>query len=98
MEDKVYTQDELRAENIITMDYTLNVKPGAFVAVLDMKAEAQKCLRVFFTFADGRKVMATTHWWQRYLGMYETPVGAHLLLRYKENSKKEVYLNAVEKL
>jgi hypothetical protein len=53
---------------------------------------------VFFTFADGRKVMATTHWWQRYLGMYETPVGTHLLLRYKENSKKEVYLNAVEKL
>jgi hypothetical protein len=30
--------------------------------------------------------------------MYETPVGTHLLLRYKENSKKEVYLNAVEKL
>jgi hypothetical protein len=30
--------------------------------------------------------------------MYETPVGTHLLLRYKENLKKEVYLNAVEKL
>jgi hypothetical protein len=58
MEDKVYTQDELRAENIITIDYTLNLKPGNFVAVLDMKAEAQKCLRVFFTFADGRKVTA----------------------------------------
>jgi hypothetical protein len=41
MEDKVYTQDELRAENIITIDYTLNLKPGNFVAVLDMKAEAQ---------------------------------------------------------
>jgi hypothetical protein len=98
MEDKVYTQDELRAENIITMDYTLNLDPGEFVAVLDLKEEAQKCLRVFFTFEDGCKVMATTHWWQRYLGMYETPVGTHLLLRYKENLKKAVCLNAVEKL
>lgn len=65
MEDKVYTQSELKAQNIITTDYVLNLEPGKFIAVLDMKAEARNCLRVFFTFEDSRKVMATTQWWQR---------------------------------
>lgn len=52
--------------SIITTDYVLNLEPGKFIAVLDMKAEARNCLRVFFTFEDSRKVMATTQWWQRY--------------------------------
>ena len=56
MEDKVYTQNELKAQNIITTDYVLNLEPGKFIAVLDMKAEARNCLRVFFTFEDSRKV------------------------------------------
>lgn len=94
----------LRAENkeqdffIITTDYVLNLEPGKFIAVLDMKAEARNCLRVFFTFEDSRKVMATTQWWQRYLGFYEIPVGTHLLLHYRENSRKEVYLDEVERI
>lgn len=58
MEDKVYTQDGLRDENILTLDYRLNLEVGRFVAVLDLKAEARNCLRVFFTFEDGRKVLA----------------------------------------
>ena len=28
MENKVYTQNELKARNIITMDYELNLEPG----------------------------------------------------------------------
>lgn len=70
MENKVYTQNELKAQNIITMDYALNLEPGEFVAVLDLKAQASNCLRVFFTFEDGRKIMAAAQWWQRYLGFY----------------------------
>lgn len=54
MENKVYTQSELKAQNIITTDYVPNLEPGEFIAVLDMKAEARNCLRVFFTFEDGR--------------------------------------------
>lgn len=42
MEDKVYTQEALRDENILTMDYRLNLEVGRFVAVLDLKAEARK--------------------------------------------------------
>lgn len=98
MENKVYTQNELKAQNIITMDYALNLEPGEFVAVLDLKAQASNCLRVFFTFEDGRKIMAVAQWWQRYLGFYEISVGTRLLLHYRENSKKEVYLDEVERI
>lgn len=93
-----YLTDTLMVIHIITTDYVLNLEPGKFIAVLDMKAEARNCLRVFFTFEDSRKVMATTQWWQRYLGFYEIPVGTHLLLHYRENSRKEVYLDEVERI
>ena len=98
MENKVYTQSELKAQNILTMDYVLNLEPGDFIGVLDLKAQARNCLRVFFSFEDGRKIIATPQWWQKYLGFYEIPIGAHLLLHYKENARKEVYLDAVEQI
>ena len=46
MENKVYTQNELKAQNILTMDYVLNLEPGDFIEVLDLKAQARNCLRV----------------------------------------------------
>lgn len=46
MENKVYTQNELKAQNIITMDYALNLEPGEFVAVLNLKAQAQLSARL----------------------------------------------------
>lgn len=98
MENKVYTQEDLRMENILTMDYVLNLEPGDFVAVLDLKAKARNCLRVFFTFDDGRKIMATVQWWQKYLGLYEMPIGTKLLLHYCEFSRGEVYLKSLERL
>ena len=98
MENKVYTQNELKARNIITMDYEFNLEPGEYLAVLDLKAQARNCLRVFFTFDDGRKIMATVQWWQKYLGLYEIPVGTRLQLHYKKNAREEVYLDAVEQI
>lgn len=98
MENKVYTQNELKDRNIITMDYELNLEPGEYLAVLDLKAQARNCLRVFFTFDDGRKIMAAVQWWQKYLGLYEIPVGTRLRLIYKKNTRDEVYLDAVEQI
>ena len=98
MENKVYTQNELKARNIITMDYELNLEQGEYLAVLDLKAQARNCLRVFFTFDDGRKMLAAVQWWQKYLGLYEIPVGTRLRLIYKKNTRDEVYLDAVEQI
>jgi hypothetical protein len=58
-----------------------------------------KCFaQQLFTFEAGRKIMAAAQWWQRYLGFYEIPVGTRLLLHYRENSRKEVYLDEVERI
>lgn len=101
MENKVYTQDELRRENILTDEYTLNLEPGEFIARLDLKAETPRrnnCLRLFFTFEDGRKVMSTAHWWQRYLGFMETPADTRMRLTYGKTAHGEVYLTSAEVL
>ena len=98
MKDDVYTQNDLRRYNILTMDYVLNLEPGDFLAVLDLKAEARNCLRAFFTFDDGRRIMSTAHWRQRYLGLYEIPCKSRVKLHYDANCHGEVYLTAVERL
>lgn len=101
MENKVYTQDELRRKSIMTDEYALNLEPGEFIARLDLKADAPRrggCLRLFFTFEDGRRVMATAHWWKRYLGFMEIPAGARLRLVYTETARGEVYLTEAEAL
>ncbi|MBE7005943.1 MAG: hypothetical protein E7424_02195 [Ruminococcaceae bacterium] len=98
MKNDVYTQSDLRRFNILTTDYVLNLEPGDFFAVLDLKAEARRCLRAFFTFNDGRRIMSTVHWWQCYLGIYDIPSGSRVKLHYDKNSHGEVYLTAVERL
>ena len=98
MKNDVYTQSDLRRYNIFTMHYVLNLEPGDFLAVLDLKAEARRCLRAFFTFEDGRQIMSPVYWWQCYLGLYEIPSGSRVKLHYDENSHGEVYLTAVERL
>ena len=94
--NKVYTQEELRLAGIYTGDYQLNLNPGTYYGILDLKAEASRsnCLRLFFTMADGSKVFATAHWWQKYLGFYEIPVGTMMALRYEANSRGDVFLTA----
>ena len=83
MQDTVYTRDQMRELRIMTQEYEFNVEEGFFSARLDLKAEGQSgTLRVFFTFDDGRKIVAPVYWWKRYLGFYEIPVGSRLLLTY----------------
>ncbi len=92
IEDKVYTQEELQAHNILTDGYRFLLQPGVYFARLDLKAKSKSCLRVFFTLDDGRKILATTQWFQRYLGFYEIPVGTRLRLVYEKKTGDGVYL------
>ena len=66
--------------------------------VLDLKTEAPRCLRAFFTFEDGRRIMAAAQWWQSYLGLYQIPSGSKVKLHYDANKRGEVYLTAVERI
>lgn len=88
MQDTVYTRNQMRELCIMTQDYELNVEEGSFSARLDLKAEGHSgTLRVFFSFDDGRKIVAPVYWWKRYLGFYEIPVGSRLLLTYTRCSQ-----------
>ena len=43
-----------------TSDYHFITEPGTFTAYLDLKVWGKRCLECFFTFADGRKIIACT--------------------------------------
>lgn len=95
---EVYTQEQLKAEGILTTEYALNLEVGDYEARLDLKAKARSGVRVFFTLKDGRKFMAVAQWFNQYLGFYGIPVGTELLLHYTKNTHGEVFLTSVEQI
>lgn len=98
IENKIYTQRELELEHILTMEYGWNPEPGIYEAVLDLKAMTRaNVLRVFFTFADGRKIISTVNWWSNYRGLLDAEVGAKYLLTYREYPAG-VFLAAAERV
>ena len=97
-ESKIYTQRELELAHMLTMEYELNLEPGTYEAILDLKAMTRTdVLRVFFTFADGRKIIATVNWWSNYRGLLDAEVGAKYRLTYK-TYPAGVFLAAAEKM
>ena len=98
IENRTYTQDELEHFGIMTIGYELNLEPGTFLARFDLRASVRNRsdLRVFFTFDDGRKVIASVKWFQQHLGFHDIPIGAQVLLTYTRNSKGNVYLTKAE--
>lgn len=87
MANDVYPRDYFRRNGISTDQYVENRTPGKHTATLDMKAEGRsKRLRLFFTFDDGRKIIAPAYYWKKYLGFYEIPVGSRVVLTYTEKS------------
>lgn len=100
IEDKVYTQDDLRRANIITTQYRMNMEPGDYIGTLDLKAitNGGHALRVFFTLEDGRQIISLAQWWQVFLGFFEIPLGSTVCLHYERNQKGEVYLTSAERI
>ena len=98
IENRTYTQDELERFGIMTGEYKLNLEPGAYFARFDLRATVHSGsdLRVFFTFEDGSKVLAVVKWFSQFLGFYEIPIGAPVLLTYTRNSKGNVFLTKAE--
>lgn len=79
-------------------DFQLNTVTGKFNAVLENKAwGGSKILRLFFTFDDGRQIIAPVYPWQRYLGFCETPLGSKVRLTYTQ-THRGTYLTEAEQL
>ena len=64
MNDTVYSREYMRENRVDTTAYEINTVPGIFKATLEMKAQGHSgILRVFFSFSDGRKIIAPVYWW-----------------------------------
>jgi hypothetical protein len=79
------TREEFRDRGFNTSDYHYNSIPGEFRATLDMKAEGHPgILRLFFTFKDGRKIIAPVYEFHDFLGFYKIPDGTEVILSYRK--------------
>ena len=80
-----------------TSDYHFITEPGFFTALLDLKVWGKRCLECFFTFADGRKIIACTFQEADYLGLADIPIGTNLRLTFEETVRsKRIYLRRAE--
>ena len=80
-----------------TSDYHFITEPGTFTAYLELKVWGKCSLECFFTFADGRKIVACTFPEADYLGLADIPIGTNLRLTFEETVRsKRIYLRKAE--
>ena len=80
-----------------TNNYHFITELGTFTAYLDLKVWGTHCLECFFTFADGRKIIACTFPEADYLGLADIPIGTNLRLTFERTVRsKRIYLRRAE--
>ena len=80
-----------------TSDYHFITEPGTFTAYLELKVWGKRSLECFFTFADGRKIIACTFPEADYLGLADIPIGTNLRLTFVGAARsKRIYLRKIE--
>ena len=80
-----------------TSKYHFITEPGTFTAYLDLKVWGKRCLECFFTFADGRKIIACTFPEADYLGLADIPIGTECVLTFERTVRsKRIYLRKAE--
>ena len=80
-----------------TSKYHFITEPGTFTAYLDLKVWGKRCLECFFTFADGRKIIACTFPEADYLGLADIPIGTECVLTFEQAARsKRIYLRKAE--
>lgn len=95
----ILTRNQLRSLCIDTSMYRYNTLPGVFEATIDFMAQGHEdILRLFFTFADGRKIIAPVYAYNRHLGFFTRQKGDRVLLIYEEVSRERVFLTDAKDL
>ena len=80
-----------------TSDYHFITEPGTFTVYLELKVWGKRSLECFFTFADGRKIIACTFPEADYLGLVDIPIGTNLRLTFVGAARsKRIYLRKIE--
>ena len=66
-----------------TTGYTFNEIPGLHTTTIDCKRWGKHKLVTYFTFDDGRKIVAPTWPKSKYLGLDELPLGSRVELDFQ---------------
>ena len=78
-----------------TSDYEFNDAPGVHTALIDCKRWGKNKLITYFTFDDGRKVVAATWFGNNYLGLADLPVGSRVELDFQYSKSGKVNIKSV---
>ena len=90
---RVLAKAQLAQSEFDIRSYHFITETGTFTAYLDLKVWGKRCLECFFTFADGRKIVACTFPEADYLGLADIPIGTNRSLTFEETVRsKRIYL------
>lgn len=96
MEQNALSRRQFAASDFDTSGYSFNEEPGEFVATIDCKRWGKKKLVTFFTFEDGRKVVAPTWPNSNYLGLANMPLGSTVRLDFQHTRTGKLNLKGAE--
>lgn len=98
MEQRALSRRQFAASDFDTTGYSFNEEPGEFIATIDCKRWGKKKLVTFFTFEDGRKVVAPTWPNSNYLGLADLPLGTKVRLNFQPTRTGKLNLKGVDVL
>lgn len=95
-EPRAYSKQQFKSLDFNAKAYSIIDTEGEFVATLDCKCWGKNhYLLAYFSFEDGRKIVAGAWQWEHYLGLAEMPFGSKVLLRFEPASTGKIYLKQV---
>ena len=90
---RALSKAQLAQSEFDTRGYHFITETGTFTAYLDLKVWGKRCLECFFTFEDGRKIVACTFPEADYLSLADIPAGTNLRLTFERAVRsKHIYL------
>lgn len=94
-EKHAYSRRQFAESGFDTTDYAFNEIPGLHTATIDCKRWGKQKLVTYFTFDDGRKIVAPTWSKSNYLGLAELPVGSRVELDFQYTRTGKLNLKGV---
>lgn len=95
-EQRALSRRQFAASGFDAAGYAFNEEPGEFVATIDCKRWGKKKMVTFFTFEDGRKVVAPTWPNSNYQGLADMPLGAKVRLCFQYTRTGKLNLKGAE--
>ena len=94
-EKRALSRHQFAESGFDTSGYAFNEIPGLHTGIIDCKRWGKHKLVTYFTFYDGRKVVAPTWPNSNYLGLAELPIGSKVELDFQHARTGKLNLKGV---